>query len=47
VKRHRQAYGSLGEGQAAVVGSHQLLKESFCRGNVTPGAKHELDCLPA
>src|SRR5215207_268606 len=32
-----------GEREAAVLGPHQLLKEAFCRGNVPPGAEHELD----
>src|SRR5436853_223506 len=34
------------EGESAMVGSHQLLKEPFRRGNITLGAEHELDCLP-
>ncbi len=32
-----------GERQAAVVSSHQLLKEPFCRGNVTFVTQHKFD----
>jgi hypothetical protein len=27
-----------------MIGSHQLLEESLCRGNVTLRAEHELNC---
>jgi hypothetical protein len=35
-----------GERRSAMIGSHHLLEEAFCCGNIAFSAQHEFDSLP-